>query len=108
MEVTTAITCECNGHSHPYKDKAALRQHQARDVHKKWVRENEVFDLRCRCKRLENENESLKYVIDMLKNSATRKTNERPASVPVRVRTKTTCVPQSAAEARVRTPESAP
>lgn len=105
MEVTATVTCECNGHSRPYKD---IQGHRRSKKHQQWVKENEVFDLRCRCKRLENENESLKYVIDMLKNSATRKTNERPASVPVRVRTKTPGVPQSAAEARVRTPESAP
>ena len=77
MEVTESFRCECNGVL--YKNRTSLRQHQSREVHKKWVRENELFDLRCRCKRLENENESLKYVIEMLKNNTMNKIkNELP------------------------------
>jgi len=107
MEVTECFTCECNGH--PYPNKSALRQHQARPVHKNWARENEVFDLRCRCKRLENENESLKYVIDMLKNSATRKTtNEHSPKIPS-TPSRAARVPKNpATPAHVRTPEPAP
>lgn len=78
MEVSATVTCECNGHSRPYKD---MRSHVKSEKHLKWVRENELFDLRCRCKRLENENESLKFVIDMLKKNATSTTrtkHERP------------------------------
>lgn len=84
MEVSSTVTCECNGHSRPYKD---IRSHMKSEKHMRWVRENEVFDLRCRCKRLENENESLKYVIDMLKNNTTSKTkptHERPKTPKTR------------------------
>lgn len=82
MEVTAKVTCECNGHSRPYKD---IRAHMRSEKHMKWVRENEVFDLRCRCKRLENENESLKYVIEMLKNNATKSVkHERPKTPKAR------------------------
>lgn len=66
MEVTQLLTCECNGRTYP--NKTALQTHRRTKMHQQWAKENELFELRCRCKKLENENESLKYVIDMLKN----------------------------------------
>jgi hypothetical protein len=86
MEVTECFTCECNGRAYP--NKIALQAHRRTKTHKQWESENEVFELRCRCKRLENENETLRYALETLKSlsSVKTKTNERPKTPAARVR----------------------
>ena len=65
MEVTESFSCDCNGRTYP--NKTSLQAHRRTKMHQKWVSENEVFELRCRCKRLENENESLRYALELCK-----------------------------------------
>lgn len=59
MDVVEQLECECNGRSYP--SKTSLNAHRKTKLHKQWENEREVFELRCRCKKLENENEALKY-----------------------------------------------
>lgn len=66
MDVTQVLRCECNGRLYPHE--RALKEHKKTKIHQNWERENEVFDLRCRCKRLENEIESLKYDLSIYRN----------------------------------------
>ena len=107
MEITQTFTCECNDRAYPTKN--ALSSHKRTKMHQKWEAENEVFNLKCRCKRLENENESLRYVIDMLKNSETKKANEhRPKTPSARSRTHVVSENPSAPPSNVHTPKSAP
>lgn len=59
MEVSTILTCECNGKT--YSNNRSFNEHKKRPVHINWERQKEVFDLKCRCKKLENELEAAKY-----------------------------------------------
>jgi hypothetical protein len=59
MEVSEVLTCECNGKT--YSNNRSLNEHKKRPVHINWERQKEVFDLKCRCKKLENELEAAKY-----------------------------------------------
>lgn len=59
MEVVESLECECNGRLYP--NRTALNAHKRTKLHKNWETENELHDIRCRCKKLENENEALKY-----------------------------------------------
>jgi hypothetical protein len=99
MEVIERFTCECNGNTFPTK--ASLQAHKLRKVHRQWETENEVFDLRCRCKRLENENETLKYALETLKNIASVKTNDERRSKPSSCR-----LPRKQQQQTVETPSS--
>lgn len=66
MEVVESLECECNGRTYPSRN--ALNAHRKTKIHQNWETEREVFELRCRCKKLENENESLKYDLTHYRN----------------------------------------
>ena len=66
MDITQSLTCKCNGRLYPHD--RALREHKKTKMHQTWEKENEVFDLRCRCKKLENEVECLKYDLGIYRN----------------------------------------
>lgn len=59
MDIVESLECECNGRMYP--NRTALNAHRKTKLHRVWVAENELHDLRCRCKRFENEIEALKY-----------------------------------------------
>ena len=66
MEVVDSLKCECNGRAYP--NRTALNSHRKTKMHQTWETEREVFELRCRCKKLENENEALKYDLAHYRN----------------------------------------
>ena len=70
MEVVEKLECECNGRAYP--NKSALSAHRRTKMHQTWETERELFELRCRCKRLENENEALKYDLQMYRRCLAR------------------------------------
>ena len=57
--VVENLKCECNGRIYP--NNKSLNTHKKTQIHQSWVNEKTVFDLKCLCKKLENENEGLKY-----------------------------------------------
>ena len=61
MDIAETLRCECNDRCYP--SRSSLLTHKRTKAHKAWETDQEVFDLRCRCKKLENENEALKYDI---------------------------------------------
>lgn len=72
MEVTQNFTCECNGHTHMYKNKSGLVQHKKSAAHQSWETTKELRDERCRRTLLENQNASLKKEITDLKDELRR------------------------------------
>ena len=66
MDITESLVCKCNGRK--YLNERSLREHKKTKIHQAWENENEIFDLRCRCKKLENEVESLKYDLTIYRN----------------------------------------
>jgi hypothetical protein len=60
MEVSQNFTCECNGHTHEYKNKSGLVRHYNCKDHRIWATTKELRDERCRRTLLENQNASLK------------------------------------------------
>jgi hypothetical protein len=70
MEVVEQLECECNGRVYPTK--SALNAHRRTKMHQTWETEREVFELKCRCKRLENENEALRYDLQMYRRCLAR------------------------------------
>jgi hypothetical protein len=102
MEVAEIFTCECNGR--PYANKTALNAHRRTKMHQKWEADNEVFELRCRCKRLENENESLRYALDLCRNT----TKVLVPSTPKRKHERTAAVSSSAPASAISRRTSAP
>lgn len=60
MNITEVFTCECNG-GKPYANRRSFNEHKKSKKHQRWEQEKEILDIRCRCKRLENEVECLKY-----------------------------------------------
>ena len=66
MDVVEHLICECNGRAYP--NKSSLNTHRRTKMHQQWENEREVFELRCRCKKLENENEALKYDLAHYRN----------------------------------------
>lgn len=63
MEVSQKFTCECNGHSHEYKNRVGLVRHYSTKEHKSWETTKELKDERCRRTQLENQNAALKKEI---------------------------------------------
>lgn len=66
MDIVENFTCECNGKTYPHKK--SFNEHKKTKSHQAWEKETELFDLRCRCKRLENENACLKYDLAIYRN----------------------------------------
>ena len=66
MELSESLVCECNARSYP--SVKHLNAHKKTKLHMLWCKEREVFDLRCLCKKLENENVILKNTIKIFMN----------------------------------------
>jgi TolA-binding protein len=77
MDVVEQLYCECSGRAYP--NKTALNAHKRTKMHQSWESEREIRELRCRCKRLENEIEALKYDLQMYRQL---KLIERPLWPP--------------------------
>ena len=72
MEVSQNFTCECNGHTHEYKNKSGLVRHYNCKDHRIWAITKELKDERCRRTILENQNAVLKKEISELNEELRR------------------------------------
>ncbi len=70
MDVTEVLVCECNGRAYP--NRSALNTHRKSKMHQTWESGKELRDLRCLCKKLENENEALKYDLNYYRSVVQR------------------------------------
>jgi hypothetical protein len=63
MDIVEDLRCQCN--DKVYTTRAGLNQHRRTKGHLEWQKTVDLREALCRCKRLENENEGLKYDLVM-------------------------------------------